>query len=238
LLKIDPISIAGSATHVITIEAGDRQSLDPTLSGLDIAKKALKVAQDAKTLSGETAHKAAMLNPTNMDEDALKIAAKNAKELAEAPLEGAITAAEAQVKAAGAYYLANPSLYLSAGTQASLLSAIEAKAPNFKVIADSISLSDEDIPVRGLFVKKLPTPDIELVNTPVTHKISMAADGTTLKFGVSEIQLKPAEIVIQNGTGSISVKATGLTIKVGNAAIELSPLAVNVGKGRLKVIAA
>jgi hypothetical protein len=237
LLEIDPTSIACSATNVITIEAGDRQSVDPALKGLEVAQRATKLLQDAKTIAGQEAYDLAMLNPTNLGALALTTAADTARNLAEAPLEAGVIAALAQEKAAEAFYKLNPSLYLSAGGPTSLLAAIEAKAPNFNVIAKSISLSDTDIPIRGLFVKQTP-PIVQLVQTPKVSEILMGSAGTTIKFGVSEIQLKPAEIVIQNGTGSISVKATGLTIKVGTAAIELSPLAVNIGKGRLKVIAA
>lgn len=237
LLEIAPTSIACSATNVITIEAGDRQSVDPALKGLEVAQRATKLLQDAKTIAGQEAYDLAMLNPTNLkDPLALTDSADIAKKSAEASLEAGVIAAQAQEKAAEAFYKLNPSLYLSAGGTTSLLAAIEAKAPNFNVIAKSISLSDTDIPIRGLFVKQTP-PIVQLVQTPTVSEILMGSAGTTIKFGVSEIQLKPAEIVIQNGTGSISVKATGLTIKVGTAAIELSPVAVNVGKGRLKVIA-
>jgi hypothetical protein len=125
---------------------------------------------------------------------------------------------------------------LSAGGPTSLLAAIEAKAPNFNVIAKSISLSDTDIPIRGLFVKQTP-PIVQLVQTPKVSEILMGSAGTTIKFGVSEIQLKPAEIVIQNGTGSISVKATGLTLKVGTFAVQITPYSGMFGKS-LKVVGA
>ena len=235
-VSIDPSSIANSATHAILIEAGDRQFLDPALNTLMMLKKASKELQDKTTKAAEKAYDLAMETP-NPDQILRVALAKQAQEAVELLALPFIKAAQSAEMSAEAVYLANPSLYLSAGTQTSMLSAIKAKSPNFNVIANSISLSDTDIPIRGLFVKQLPTPSIELVNTPVTHEISMAAGGTTLKFGVSEIQLKPAEIVIENGLGSISVKPTGLTFKVGPVSVQITPYIQKWGSG-LKIIGA
>ena len=233
LLSIDPTSISNSATHAILIEAGDRQFLDPALNTLMKLKRASKELQEKTTKAGTEAYDNAMAVPhTNQ---AVQVAvAKQMRASAELLGLPLIKAAQAAEKTAEAFYLANPSLYLSAGTTTSVLSAIKAKAPNFNVIANSISLSDTDPPIRGLFVKNVP-PSIELVNTPKTNEISMAAGGTTLKFGVSEIQLKLDEITIENGLGSLSVKPTGLTFKVGTVSVQITPYVQKWGSG-LKIV--
>jgi len=234
-LSMDPTSMASSATHAILIEAGERRFLDPALNTLMKLKKASKKLQDESTKAATEAYDLVMQTP-NMDPSLQAALAKQHKENVENLAMPGIRAALAAEVPAEAFYLANPSLFLSAGTKTSLLSAIKANAPNFNVIADSISLSDTDPSIRGLFVKKLP-PSIKLVNTPVTHEIRMDAGGTTLTFGVSEIQLKPTEIVIKNGTGSISVTPTEVVITAGTQKVGIGAAFVKIGRG-LKVIGA
>jgi len=242
-VEVDPREIRSYADF-IGISAGRVDSTDPFVLSLQKARDAyetsFKTVQDLAKKAYEGAKvDLGLLAYVPGVEEAQEEKAVIAKEAALASGAFTIYSFRVLLEKALAYHKINPSLYLSAGTKTgSLLSKIEAEAPNFNVIAsNSISLSDTRAPLRGLFIKNKPSTSIKLVNTPVTQEISMAADGTTLKFGVSEIQLKPAEIVIENGLGSLSVKPTGLTFKAGAVTVQITPYIAKFGSG-LKIIGA
>ncbi len=236
-LEIDSKTVTSYASR-ISIAAGAEIGTDPMSRQWEAANKALQSALKASKAAGDKAYDIIFKNIffAGTDEERGKAAsiARDKALLAAAP---AIATAITAYTAALAYVESNPTLYLTAGSKTkSPLAKIEAEAPNFNVISPSISLSDTRVPLRGLFVKKIPQ-SIKLVNTPVSHDISMDSTGTTLKFGVSEIQLKPTEIVIQNGLGSLSVKPTGLTLKVGPVSVQITPYVQKWGSG-LKIIGA
>jgi len=244
-LVIDPTSIAGSAENVIHIEAGGLGSFDPKKKAQEEAKYAIKQLQDAKSQAGSAAYNETLFSVRNdMDGVALLRLARAAQKSAEGVFLAGIVAAKAAERSAETFYVKNPSLYLSAGAKVGgLLSKIEATAPNFNVISNSISLSPDKplalgtpLPLRGVFVKATAaTNTIKLVQGPKTHEILMDEQGTTLKFGISEIRLRPAEIVIKNGGGSISVKPLLVTIGAGPQQVKIGQGIVQVG-GALKVI--
>ncbi len=242
-LVIDPTSIAGSAKHVIHIEAGGQGSVDPKKKSEEQSKGSAKKLEDARTKAGLAAYDLALKTP-GLDATALQTQAKAAQKRVEASLEPGIQAAKAAETTAETFYRANPSLYLSAGSKTGgKLSKIEATAPFFNVISNSISLSPDTLlavgtpnPLRGVFVKTTAgTNTIKLIQGPKTHEILMDPQGTTLKFGFSEIQLKPNEIVIKNGTGIISVTPSLVTIGAGPQQVKIGQGIVQAGRA-LKVI--
>jgi len=240
-IEIDPNEIRSYANYM-SIAAGGIESSDPAAVAVQKARKAHDLAiKKAKDLS-EEAYKAikiplgfaARLVPGAEDaQEAAAVAARDRVLDAGTP---AILTARAALETALAYYKVNPSLFLSAGSATGVsLSKIEARAPNFNVISPSISLSDTPIPLRGLFVKKLP-PSIELVQSPAS-KISMDTTGS-IALNVNpttSMTLRPTGIVIKLGVTSINMGAVVTTINSGGTKIKLAMGQVMVGNG-LKVI--
>jgi len=110
---------------------------------------------------------------------------------------------------------------------------------SFSAIAPSISLATNNPKTpatRGLFITTVPTPGIELVQSP-TSKISMDTTGS-IALNVNpttSMNLKPTGIAIKLGANSISMNPMGATIKAGGTKIELSFGSVRVGNS-LKVM--
>jgi len=234
-LEIDPTSIVGIAENAISIAAGAAPGYDPVLKGVVAAKRVLRNLQATTAKAAKAAHDKVMLvpNPDLIAQGALANAAKDSVEIAAQP---AILAAQAAVIAAESVYKTNPSLYLSAGSAVGgLLSKIEATSPSFNVISSSISLSDTQIPIRGLFVKKVP-PSIQLVQSAVS-KISMSPNGaiSLIANPTTSMNLGPTSISIKMGASSIGMSPTVAEIKTGGTKIQLFPGIVKVGNS-LKVI--
>jgi len=108
---------------------------------------------------------------------------------------------------------------------------------SFNVIAPTISLATDSTPTkRGLFINTLPTPSIELVQSPVS-KISFDDFGEIdIKAGPkSVIYVGTSEIELTCWSTKISMDAANVTIKGLGTKIVLSGPTVKVGNS-LKVI--
>jgi len=231
-LTIDKSTIKSAAFHMISIAAGAKQNFDPKKNAVEAAQKVLDELQTTSNKVAAAIYDKLMLLP---GADPAK--ATVAKDASLKSAQPAIVAAQKAVEVAKTFYQANPSLYLSAGGDApASLSKIEAEAPNFNVISPSISLSDTPIPLRGLFVKKVPL-SIELVQSPVS-KISMDPTGSialTVNPTIS-MKLKPTGVDIKLGPNSISMKPVGvMSLQAGGAKIDLGMGMVKVGNS-LKVM--
>jgi hypothetical protein len=236
-LEIDSKTVTSYANR-ISIAAGAEIGTDPMSRQWEVTNKALQSALKASKTAAEAAHKKVMDTPfPGTEEDQQRVAGmmRDQALLASSP---AIATAMVAYQTALAYIDNNPTLYLTAGSKTkSPLAKIEAEAPNFNVISPSISLSDTRIPLRGLFVKTLPTPSIELVQSP-TSKIKLDTTGS-IALNVNpatSMSLKPSGIAIKlDPTNSISISPTGTFIKAGAAKIYLTMGLVKVGNS-LKVI--
>jgi hypothetical protein len=232
----------------MSIAAGGIESSDPAAVAVQKARKAHDLAIKTAKEASEKAYKAIKI-PLSFAaglvpgaEDAQEAAAVAARDRALDAGTPAILTARAALETALAYYKVNPSLFLSAGSAAGVsLSKIEARAPNFNVIAPNISLatnSPKTPATRGLFVTTLPTTSIELVQSP-TSKISMDVTGSislTANPTVS-LKLKPDSIVIQLGANTLTVSAMATTMKSGSTKIECRMGMVTVGSA-LKIMGA
>jgi|GEM_PF-7016466 hypothetical protein len=239
-LAIDSKTVISYASASISIAAGSAIGSDPMAQTVKKARTAFDASVDTAAKLADAAFDLAMKPIIVGYEEAQRQVALKARENSLLGSKPAIIAAHTAYQAALKYHEINPSLFLSAGSKSkSLLSKIEATAPNFNVIAPNISLatnSPKTPATRGLFVTTLPTTSIELVQSPVS-KISIDTTGS-IALNVNpttSMNLKPTGIAIKLGANSISMNPMGATIKAGGTKIELSFGSVRVGNS-LKVM--
>ena len=236
-LAVDPNEIRSYA-NFMSIAAGGIESSNPAAVALQNARKAYDKSISAAKTAGEVAYKG-LTEPLIKSTEAAQVAAgEAAREAALKTAMPAILTARAALITALSYYKANPTLFLSAGSDVgSALSKIEATAPNFNVIAPNISLAANSTPAsRGVFFKSFPKPSIEIVQA-TTNKIVMDMTGSislTANPNVS-LKLKPDSIVVQMGANTLTLSAIATTMKSGSTKIECSMGMVKVGSA-LKIM--